>query len=765
MGATALAGAALMAGAAWAGAVTPPVRPVPARHVTLKPSIFADAQAANRAYLTSLSPDRLLHNVLKGAGLPPKAEVYGGWENQSIAGHTLGHYLSGCALMVANTRDPLLSERLTYTVAEMARAQAAHGDGYVGAGTLWGQSDPVAGKSVYERLRAGEIDVNPFGLNGGWVPIYAWHKIHAGLLTAHEQAQTPGALDVAVGMAGYLADILDRLDDDQLQQVLIAEHGGINEAYADTYSFTGDARWLAVARRLRHRAVLDPLAEGRDQLAGLHANTQIPKVIGLARLYEVGGDPAEARTARFFHETVTRRHSYVIGGNSDREHFGAPGQIAAHITETTCEACNSYNMLKLTRHLYGWAPNASLFDDYERAQLNHIMAHQRPDTGQFVYFMPLAAGSRRSYSTPEDSFWCCVGSGMESHAKHADSIYWRGGDTIYVNLYIPSTLTMPGLTLEMDTAYPMDGTVRLTVAEAPRAPVEIALRLPAWSPSPRVRVNGRDAGTRTADGYARLTNPWRAGDVIELTLAMPLRTETTPDDARMAAFVSGPLVLAADLGPADAAYDRPAPALVADGDPARLMTPTAGRPHVFTAALAQGGEATFRPFFNQYDRRTAVYAPVFTPARWAAEGEAFTAAETRRIDLARRTIDSVFLGEQQPEVDHGVRADHADIVQLNGRSGRRIKDGGHVEARLARRAGSLVLRLVHWAGDAGQRGRVSIDGQAVAEVAWPSPASDGFAWIDISLPAGEGPATVLIEAVGGDLMVYELTTLLKDQQA
>lgn len=763
MGATALTTVALAAGRAWAEAVPSRVHPVPARHVTLKPSIFAQAQAANRDYLAFLSPDRLLHNVLKAAGLPPKGEIYGGWEGQSIAGHTLGHYLSGCALLVANTGDALLRERLAYTVAEMARAQAAHGDGYVGAGTLWGQADPVAGKSVYERLRVGDIDVNPFWLNGGWVPVYAWHKIHAGLLAAHELARIPGALDVAVGMAGYVADILDRLDDAQVQRVLVAEHGGINEAYADTYVLTGDPRWLAVARRLRHRAVLDPLAEGRDQLAGLHANTQIPKVIGLARLFEVGGDPAEARTARFFHETVTRRHSYVIGGNSDREHFGPPGEISPNISETTCEACNTYNMLKLTRHLYGWEPRAALFDDYERAQLNHIMAHQRPDTGRFVYFMPMAAGSRRSYSTPEDSFWCCVGSGMESHAKHADSIYWRGGETLYVNLYIPSTLSLPdgGLGLSLDTAYPMDGTIRLTVTEAPRGATEIALRLPGWSPSPTLSLNGRDAAARIGDGYARLRRTWRAGDEIELTLPMPLRMETPPDDARLAAFVSGPLVLAADLGPADAPYDRPAPALIADGDPARLMTPKAGEPHVFTAPLAQGGEATFRPFFNQYDRRTAIYAPVFTPARWAAEGEAFTAAETRRIDLGRRTVDAVFLGEQQPEVDHAVRVERAEIIQLNGRSGRRIKAGGHVEARLARRPQPMLLRLVHWAGDAGQRGRVSIDGVALTDISWPAEPRDGFASIDLALPPGETPATVRIEALAGDLVLYEMTALLK----
>ena len=759
--ATAAAAGLALARPGLAGDLRGSIKPVPARHVKLKPSIFADAQSANRSYLASLSPDRLLHNFHKAANLPPRGTVYGGWEAQSIAGHTLGHYLSGCALVVANTNDPLLRQRLADTVAELARIQVAHGDGYVGGATLWGQTEAVDGKQVFEQLRLGEIRVSPFGLNDGWVPIYAWHKVHAGLLAAHLLVGTPGALDVAVGMADYLATILDGLNDDQVQQVLIAEHGGINEVYAEIYALTGDSRWLKVAQRLRHRAVLDPLAEGRDQLAGLHANTQIPKVIGLARLHEVSGDAAEARTARFFYETVTRRHSYAIGGNSEGEHFRAPGEISSHISETTCEACNTYNMLKLARHLYGWAPHAALFDDYERAQLNHIMAHQRPDTGQFVYFMPMAAGARRSFSTPEGSFWCCVGSGMESHAKHADSIYWRDESALYINLYIPSTLSPPdgGLALDLDTAYPMDGTIVLTVTAAPAGPMDIALRLPAWAPSHGLTVNGGAARPTIERGYARLSRRWRAGDRIVLTLPMTLRSEPTPDDPALVAFLSGPLVLAVDLGPADNVFDRPGPAFVVADRPEALLAPQPGQAHIFTAPLAQGGVARFAPFFNQYDRRTAVYAPLFTPARWAAEGQGFLEAETRRIDMARRTIDTVILGEQQPEVDHGVVSARAEIIQWNGRAGRRISDGGHVELRLARRAAPMVLRLIYWGQDIGQRGAVFLDGDLLGEVEMKGERRPAFLPLDLPIPPEQVDAVITIRATGGDLVVYEVLTL------
>ncbi|MDR6529895.1 DUF1680 family protein [Caulobacter rhizosphaerae] len=752
---------------AFAGAASPALavatagrvaaEPAPARHVALKPSIFQQAQAANRAYLVSLSADRLLHNFHQGAGLPVKAPVYGGWEAMSIAGHTLGHYMTACALQVAGTGDPELKDRLTYIVAELARVQAAHGDGYVAGTTRWGQADSAGGKQVFEELRRGDIRSSRFSLNDGWVPIYTWHKVHAGLLDAHRLADTPKALDVAVGLAGYFATIIEGLSDEQVQQILVAEHGGINEAYAETYALTGDERWLKVARRLRHRAVLDPIAEGRDELAGLHANTQIPKVIGLARLYEVGGDPAEARAARFFHQVVTQNHSYVIGGNSDREHFGKPNEIARHMAETTCEACNSYNMLKLTRRLWSWAPQGSLFDYYERTQLNHIMAHQRPSDGMFVYFMPMAAGGRRSYSTREDSFWCCVGSGMESHAKHADSIWWRGGDTLYLNLFVPSRLDLPDgdFAIDLDTRYPAEGLVRLNVERAPAGEREIAVRLPGWCAAPVVKVNGTPMGRRGGDGYARLKRRWKAGDRVELVLPMALRAEATPDDPNLVAFVSGPLVLAADLGPAERPFERAAPALLGDGPPATLLRKAGPAPHAYVADLATGGTATFSPFYAQYARRTAVYAPVFTKARWAAEGPGFLAAEQARIEAVARTVDTVYLGEQQPEVDHGVSAANGEIIQLNGRSGRKLNPGGWLEMTLNRRPGRMSLQLVYWGQDAGQGVKVLVDGAPAGVIETPADKRDGFFAVDLPLPPGAGPARVRLEAGEKAAVFYE----------
>jgi hypothetical protein len=757
-GASALVFAPL--GSATAAAKSPRTlaEPVPLGAVRLKPSIWADAERANRAYLLSLSPDRLLHKFRKYAGLEPKGAVYGGWESQQIAGHTLGHYLTACSLSVANTGDPRLRERLAYTVSELARIQRTRGDGYLGGIDTERGGKVVDGKAAFEEVRRGDIRPVPWRLNDTWVPLYTYHKVHAGLLDAHRHAQIPGALEVALGMADYLGTIVEGLTDDQVQKVLVCEFGGLNDSYAETYALTGDQRWLRIARKLRHRAVLDPLAAREDRLSGLHANTQIPKVIGLARLYELTGDKSEAVAAAFFHETVTRRHSYVIGGNSDREHFSGPGEIASHVTETTCEACNTYNMLKLTRHLYAWEPRTAWFDVYERAHLNHIMAHQRPDTGQFVYFMPLSAGARRSYSTAEESFWCCVGTGMESHAKHAESIFWRRGETLFVNLFIPSRLDLPDqdLALDLDTRFPADGKVTLAVDRAPARPVEVALRLPGWTRDPGLRLNGTAVPLRTRDGYAVLKRRWRRGDRLELDLPMRLTAEPTPDDPSVVAFLSGPLVLAADLGPAERPFEVLGPALLNTGDPTRLLRPVGQTAHEYLTPTAYSGELRLRPFFGQYDRRTAVYMPTFTAERWAAEGPGFLARERERVDIAARTVDTIYLGEQQPEQDHDFRASSSEPFQLNGRSGRRIPNGHSAAMKLSRRDGSMMLRLTYWGQDTHRPVVISVDGRQIAQDLRQGASIPEFVTVDYPMPPGPaGPVEVRFEAPGQDAIIYE----------
>ena len=742
------------------------VRSLPLSAVRLKPSPFLDAVETNRRYLLSLVPERLLHNFYAGAGLPTKGETYGGWEARGIAGHSLGHYLSALSLLYAQTGDAAIRDRLRHIVAEMARIQAAQGDGYVGGTTVERDGKTVDGKIVFEEIRKGDIRSSGFDINGGWVPLYTWHKVHAGLIDAVRFGDVAEAMPVMLAMAGYLGTILEGLDDTQMQKLLAAEHGGLNDSYAETYALTGDPRWRRISQRIYHQKVLAPLAAGTDDLPGLHANTQIPKLIGLARLYELTGEQRHANAARFFHRTVAEHHSYVIGGNSEREHFGPPDHISTRITERTCEACNSYNMLKLTRHLYSWQPDSGLFDYYERIHFNHLLAHQHPETGMFVYFMPLSAGARRTYSTPEDSFWCCVGSGMETHAKHGESIYWHDDATLFVNLFIPSTAAWKerGLEVELDTAYPFSEQVALRVTKAPPKATAIALRLPGWCDAPALTLNGKPEPLERATGYVRLDRRWRTGDRIELTLPMRVRTEPTPDDPHMLAYMSGPLVLAADLGPASEAFDGPPPALVTE-DAAAALVPVAAAEHRFRLAGARPTALNMAPFFRQYDRRTAVYFPRFTEAQWRDEEAAFRAEAAARAVLDARTVDVIQLGEMQPERDHDYRSNHGDLFSWGGRSARQLPwgVGNYMEFTLAVRPGPMLLSVLYWGEETNKNFDISVEGTRIASERRAAQPVKRFVGVDYPIPEtltrGKDKVTVRFETRGSDAMVYEARTL------
>lgn len=682
--------------------------PFPLRQVRLKPSIFLTAVEANRRYLLSLDADRFLHNFRAGAGMEPKGAAYGGWEARGIAGHSLGHYLSALSLMHAQTGDPALKECAAYLIAELAAIQAKQGDGYAGGTTVERGGKTVDGKIVYEELRRSEINSTGFALNGGWVPLYAYHKVFAGALDAHLHAGIAGALAVATGLGDYLGTILEGLSDAQIQQILHTEHGGLSESYAELHARTRDRRWLGLAERLRHRAIVDPLEAGRDELAGKHANTQIPKIVGDARLHELTGNPAYARTARFFWTIVTRDHSYVIGGNSDHEHFGPPRQLAGRLDQQTCEACNSYNMLRLTRHLYGWNGDAAYFDFYERAHLNHIMSQQDPATGMFTYFTALAPGMGRVHSSPTEDFWCCVGSGMESHAKHGESIYWKRGDAVAINLYYASTLHAPEAQIDIDTDFPLGDAVRIAVAKPPRT---LALRVPGWCAAPLCRVNGRTAGTREGN-YLMLTG-LKPGDRITLLLPMPLRVEAMPDDADLVAFLSGPLVLAGDLGPAASPWEGTDPALVTDRAAPTLVP--AGTLHRYRlGSQGRPGDLALAPFFAQHRNRTAVYFRRFATAEWPAQAAAWERAARERADLAARTVDLIRLGEQQPEVDHGFADSGASATVPHITERHRRVNKGWFEFDLTTGPGPLALQVSYGGRQRDKDFRILVDGHLLA---------------------------------------------------
>lgn len=735
---------------------------VPLGDVRLTPSPWRDAQDANLKYLMFLQPDRFLHNYHKFAGLPVRGALYGGWESDTIAGEGAGHYLSALALMHAQTGDAECVKRISYIVAEMARVQAAHGDGYC-AGFLRRRKDGtiVDGKEIFPELVAGDIRSSGFDLNGAWSPYYNIHKVFAGLLDAHELTGNAQALTVVVGFGGFIDKVFGALSDDQVQTMLSCEYGGLNESFAELYARTQDKRWLALSQRIYDHKTLDPVMAGKDALSNLHANTNIPKIIGLARLHEVTGDIGDAGAATFFWARVTGHHSFVIGGDGDREYFFQPDTLSQHITEQTCEHCASYNMLKLTRHVYGWKPDASYFDYYERTHLNHILAAQDPKTGMFTYMTPLMSGTSRDWSTAENDFWCCVLSGMESHAKHGDSIYWSSGDTLFVNLFIPSTVDWKAqrAAFELSTRYPYDGAVTLKVTRATNKPFTLAIRIPGWARGLEPRVNGQPVVVGQGKGYALIRRTWRAGDVVSFDVPLDLRAEATPGDDKVIAVLRGPMVLAADLGPADQTWGGDAPALVGS-DLIAAFKPVDTNAAVYrTLGIGRPGDMTFKPFYAQWNRRSAVYFSRYTDAEWAAAETTYAAEQARQKDIAARSLDVVHLGEMQAEHDHNLTSDLSYPVVYRARNGRDARKGGFMQFDMkavradGRPAGPLVLEVTYWGSETNRSFNIVVDGTVIAhqELMGHQPG----AWMDIDYPvpaaltAGKAKITVRFEPQDG----------------
>ncbi|MEP6729947.1 MAG: beta-L-arabinofuranosidase domain-containing protein [bacterium] len=535
-------GAAVLPKAIFAMTPTRRVAPFALADVQLLDGSFRDAQERDARYLLSLEPDRMLHNFRTNAGLSAKAPIYGGWESEEpwidirCHGHTLGHYLSAVAMMYAATGDARFAKRADYIVTELRACQQARGDGLVcafpdGSKPL---DDAVAGR--------------PFT----GVPWYTMHKIFAGLRDAHVYAATPGALTTLVGLSEWAWTATRGLTDEQFQRMLATEHGGMTEILADASTLAHETKYLTLARQFAHRAVLAPLAEGRDALDGLHANTQVPKLIGYQRVHELTDAPEYGAAARFFWHTVTERRSFATGGHGDQEHFFPVTDFAAHLgSAKTMETCCTHNMLRLTRALFMESPTATYADYYERALYNGILASQDPDSGMMTYFQATRPGYVKLYNTPDASFWCCTGTGMENHAKYGDSIYYHAGDALYVNLFIASTVAWRehGLTLTQRTRFPEEEVTRLEVQTRHPARATIHVRHPGWCDAMSVRVNGREwPATASAAGYVPIRREWHAGDVVEVRLPMTVRVEPLPGVPDVVALAYGPLILAGRLG-------------------------------------------------------------------------------------------------------------------------------------------------------------------------------------------------------------------------
>jgi DUF1680 family protein len=592
------------------------VRPFALSRIRLRQGPFLDAAMVNRRFIMGQDPDRLLHTFRLTAGLPTLAEPLGGWEapNNELRGHFTGHYLSACALMSVSLGDPEVKARGDLMVAELAKCQRAIGNGYLSAFP----------EELFDRLREGKP---------AWAPWYTIHKLMAGMLEMHSLTGNAQALEVVNGMATWAGRWVQPLGDAAMARILEREYGGMNEVLYNLSAVTGREGQRELAHRFDHERIFAPLAAGRDELKGLHVNTTVPKIIGAARRYEITGDLRSRRIAEYFWREVTTQRAYCTGGTSNGESWNAdPGVLSTELSGYTQECCVTYNMLKLTRHVFEWTADPACADYAERAMFNGILGTQHPADGSKLYYVPLASGYWKLFGAPLNDYWCCTGSGSESFSKLGESIYFEDDDGLYVNQFIASELdwSARGVRVTQDTRFPAEDTTTLTFRTAKPARFVVRLRSPYWATrGGTVKLNGRALeGFAAPGGYFALDRTWRDGDKLELTLPMSLHAHPMPDDPTLQAVMYGPLVLAGRQGnsgltpatlravptkprtiPEYALDGLPTPELsVKTPDPADWVQPVTGAGHALEFhTVGQGTDTALVPLYTVLDERYAVY--------------------------------------------------------------------------------------------------------------------------------------------------------------
>lgn len=683
--------------------------------VRLLESPFLDAMKVDAKWLLRLQPDKFLADFRVHAGLKPKGTKYGGWESSGLAGHSLGHYLSAISMQYGATKDTAFLNRVNYMVDELALCQESRKTGYIGA---------IPGEdSLWASVTRGDIRSRGFDLNGGWSPWYTVHKIFSGLLDAYLYCNNEKALRVAVGLADWTGNTIQHLDDAKMQQMMICEYGGMSEVLANTYALTGKKKYLDLSYRFYDKRVLDSLAAEKDALAGKHSNTQIPKIIASARRYELTKDQRDETIANFFWQAVTNDHSYATGGNSNYEYFGPARQLNDQLTENTTETCNTYNMLKLTMHLFAAEPSAHLMDYYEKGLYNHILSSQNHETAGVTYFVPLRMGGRKEYST--NSFTCCVGTGMENHVKYGESIYFRGKDgSLYVNLFIPSVLTWKekGVTVKQEGLLPKADNVVFTIHTPKASSFTLRVRKPVWADGDlEVRVNG--VLTKVVpgeDGYLAISRSWKNNDQVMVRFPLHLYTQAMPDNADRRAIFYGPILLAGVFGETEPDPVKGVPVLVTDqADPSRwLKQDVAAKVPTFesVSGVASPQTVTLVPFNTTKNEFYTVYWDVFTPEKWRVQQKVYEEERKKAQDLEAHTTDHIRLGEMQPERDHNFGGERTVAGEDHGKKWRLAEEEGYMTYTMKVSPDSKnTLMATYWGMDNRYRTfDVQVDGVTIA---------------------------------------------------
>ncbi|WP_238655313.1 beta-L-arabinofuranosidase domain-containing protein [Paenibacillus piscarius] len=689
--------------------------------VSISAPYIVNAFAREVDYLTSYDPDRLLAGFRENRGLPPKGEKYPGWENTEIRGHTLGHYLSALSQAYAATRDDALALRLKYLLEELVLCQ--HESGYLSA----------FGEQLFDNVE---------NKQPAWVPWYTMHKIIAGLTAAYSATGNEAAYALAERLGDWVYRRTSSWTEEIHQRVLSVEYGGMNDCLYELYKITGKAEHLSAAHSFDELSLFAPVREGKDILKGKHANTTIPKFLGALNRYRTLGESEVfyLEAAKQFWDMVVYHHSYITGGNSEWEHFGDPDMLDRERSNFTAETCNTYNMLKLTRELFRITGEARYADFYENTYLNAIVSSQHPHTGMTMYFQPMATGYFKVYSSPFEHFWCCTGTGMESFTKLNDSLYFHNAASIVVNQYISSTLnsTAHGLLLTQSANLPYSDTVQFTVKTQQPQPEALALRLrlPDWlAGAPELLLNGMPADAAGDGNYLVIRKVWEDGDTLQLRLPMKLTYFNLPDARQVIAFKYGPVVLSAALGQDDLSVSATG---VAVSVPTRNMlvkdfiTTVNESPEAWLAQLAdrvvrlpqeelafalqgtdEDGHLVFTPHYKQHEERYGIYWRLVEADSAELQEHILQGKLRQRVEDA--TLDSLPVGNDQYELEHGIEGENTSVATWDGYNIRKAEQGGWFSYRMkvAPRSDNY-LSVTYFSGNNGREIEIYVDGEQIA---------------------------------------------------
>lgn len=713
--------------------VTPQLKYFPLNDVKIEEGLFKQHQQTDICYLLGLDADRLLAPYLKEAGLDAHARNYSNWENTGLDGHIGGHYLSALSLMYASTGDPRIGERLDYVLAQLHRCQDNAGDGYL--------CGVPGGRQIWTEIKNGNVRAAAFGLNDRWVPLYNIHKIFNGLRDAYIVAGKADARDMLIKLTDWFYNITDGLSDQQMEDMLRSEHGGLNEVFADVYAIEKDARYLKMAKRFSHKKILNPLAAQHDELTGIHANTQIPKVIGFERIAQLADAANYHDAATFFWDDVVGKRTISIGGNSVCEHFHPADDYTSMLeSEQGPETCNTYNMLRLTKLLYAADPQAKYTDYYERALFNHILSSQSLTQGGFVYFTPMLPGHYRVYSQPQTSFWCCVGSGIENHARYGEAIYAHDNNTLYVNLFISSSIEWKekGLNLtlhsSLDNSHPALDKAILTFnidKGSVNKNCQVMVRIPDWVRKGSVALlnaNGHEQIVALNGNYLSLP----AG-VTHATVTYEMESviaEQLPDGKPYYSFRRGPFVFATEISKdnqtgiyaddsrgghiaAGPRYDQSLiPVIIADNineaEKRFELGFNNGEYNVLMNINGEDKNVRLIPFPLIDGSRYNVYFRICSSSEYDSMMKAKAEHDAAVRADAERTIDKVVCGEQQPESDHFIKYNACNTGNTHGIHWRETSDQFSYSMNLNGAKRIVVL----YENDANRSFEVSVAGKA-----------------------------------------------------